>query len=163
MISCSRLLSIWFKINFLVKWSAGGISKFKMQSLFFVIKIFFQFVNSCLFDAITGLLWFVCFSFHTWAATANFSISPFFLFLKFSLTLVSFCLSYIYLLAILAINLKFLISFLKECYLSSWNSKEFYWRIVLRREYHVVVSEYSVKFIMCPWIISKLFVGDILI
>ena len=38
-------------MNFLVKWSHGGILKFIMQSLFFVTRIFSQFVNSCLVDA----------------------------------------------------------------------------------------------------------------
>ena len=42
------MLSTGFNTNFLVKGSAGGISKFIMQ--YFVIRIFSHF-NSCLFDA----------------------------------------------------------------------------------------------------------------
>ena len=39
-----------FEINFLVKLSSGGISKF-MRFLVFLIRIFYQLVNSCLFIA----------------------------------------------------------------------------------------------------------------
>ena len=81
------------------------------NAMFFVIRIFSQFVNSCLFDACfnrTGLWFTACYSFHTCAATADFSISQFFIFLKCSLTLVSkflFVFSIIYILAIFAIDL----------------------------------------------------------
>ena len=34
------LSSTGFKMNFLVKWTAGGISKFILRSLFFVIRMF---------------------------------------------------------------------------------------------------------------------------
>ena len=51
LVGADLLPSTEFKMNFLVKWSAGGISKFVMRSLFFVIRIFSQFVNSCLFAA----------------------------------------------------------------------------------------------------------------
>ena len=73
-------------------------------------------INSSLFDACfnrTGLRSIVCFSFHTCAVIADFSISPFFYISK-----VFFNPSF-----------QILISFLAECYLSIWNSKDFWWRI----------------------------------
>jgi hypothetical protein len=33
---------------------------------------------------------------------------------------------------------------------------------ILQHEYYVVVFEDFVKFIVCPWMVNKLFVGDIL-
>ena len=45
LVKADLLPSTGFKMNFLVKCSAGGISKFAIQSLFFVIRILSQSVN----------------------------------------------------------------------------------------------------------------------
>ena len=74
--------STGFKMNYLIKWSAGGISKLSNAFLFFLIKIFSQF-NPHLFDA--------CFN-----------ISKMFFYPSFR---ISFWLSYMYLFTILAIDL----------------------------------------------------------
>ena len=103
-----------------------------MITLISAIRMFSLFVNSCLFDASfnrTGLWSIACLSFHTCAATSDVSISPFCYISKVFFNpsfQICFCLSYIYLLTVLAIDL---ISFLAECYLSIWNSKDFWWRI----------------------------------
>ena len=137
-----------------------------MQSLFFAIRIFSQFVNFCLFDDCfnrNGLWSITCFSFHTCAATADFSIfyiSKVFLNPSYQ---ISFCLSYIYLLAVFAIdmiNSWFL--FWRNVIFKIGIQKIFDRLFVLRHEYYVRVFEDFVKFIMCLWI-SKLIVGDILI
>ena len=67
------LPSTGFKMNFLVKWPAGRISKFIMWP-FFVIRIFSSLVNSYLFDACfyrTGLRSIACFFLHTCAVAAH--------------------------------------------------------------------------------------------
>ena len=67
LIGADLLPSTGFNIN-LVKWSDGGISKFLMQSSFFIIRKFSQFVNSCLLEACfnrTDLRYIARFSFHT--------------------------------------------------------------------------------------------------
>ena len=113
-------------MDYLVKWSTGGISKFIMQSLFFVIRIFSQVVNSCLFDACFNrtCLWsIVCFYFHIFAAMLIFLFLHFFIFLKFP----NLFLFFLYISSHNPCNWsdKLLIYFLEECCLSSWNSKDF--------------------------------------
>ena len=54
-VGADLVLSTGFKMNFLIKWSACGISKFLSFSssssfFFFLIRILSQFVNSLLFD-----------------------------------------------------------------------------------------------------------------
>jgi hypothetical protein len=96
-----------------------------------------------------------------------FSISPLLLlFCKCSLFLISKCLFVfpIYVLTILAIDL------INAQFIFWWNvifqvgiQNIFDAIFVLRRKYYLVVFVYFVKFIMCPWMVSKLFVGDFLI
>ena len=45
LVEADLLPSSGFKMNFLVKWYFGGISKFIMWSLFLLMRIFYQFVN----------------------------------------------------------------------------------------------------------------------
>ena len=119
-----------------------------MQFLFFVTRIFSQVVNSCLFDSCfnrTGLWSIVCFSFHTCAASDDFSISPFSYISKVLFNpsfQISFFLSYIYLLAVLAIDL------INSWFLFWLNvifqvgiQKIFDGEFVLQCEYYLVVSE----------------------
>ena len=139
LVGADLLPSTGFKMNFLDKWSAGRISKFIMRSLFFVIRIFFQFVNSiCLMLALIELVYDPMDDFpsingcsYCWFFYLSvFNISKVFFYPSFQ---VSSCLSYIYLLKILATDLincnncswfdKWLISFLVECDLSSRKAK----------------------------------------
>ena len=81
-----------------------------MRSLFFVMRMFSQLVNICLFNVSFNRigLWSIVYPFfHIIFATSDFSISPFFIFLNCSLTLVpKFIFVFpIYLLVVLAIDL----------------------------------------------------------
>ena len=106
----------WSATYFLMSELTGGISKFIMRCACLWINIFPQFpptnmiVNFCLFDGYFNgtFLWsIVGFSFDTYAAIANFSISPFLIFLKCPFILVSksLCLFYRYIFTIFAIDL----------------------------------------------------------
>ena len=144
------LPSTRFKMNFLIKWSAGGISKLITRSLYFSSWLTLVYLLLALIELVYKPLHVFLF---TCAATANFSISPFFIskvFFNPSFQ-ISFCLSYIYLLAILAIDL------INVWFLFWWNvifqvgiQKIFDGVFVVQREYCVVVFEDFVKFIMCP-------------
>ena len=57
LVGADLLPATGFRMNFLLKCSAGGISKFIMQSLLLVTRIFSQFVNSCLFDVFFNRLY----------------------------------------------------------------------------------------------------------
>jgi len=149
LVGADLLPSTGFKMNFLVKWSAGGISKFIMRSLFFVKGYFPSLILVCLLLALIELVYDplrVFLSIHV-------LLLQIFLFLHFyiykmffnSSFQISFCLSYISSCSPCYWSDKFLNYFLAECYLSSWNSNDYWWI----RNYCIIYLYFFHKCFVC--------------